>query len=242
MGKGLGFTDTAMSSIGPKLVTQIRSLPHRSVCSALLGTSLLIVCAGCQKNVPVPTDLKRAEDYFKSSNYAKAAESFESYLELTPSEKIEDRALFRLAMTYLFADSPLCNPQRTRDLLKRLTTQLPESPYKQYAEIVLGLQDELDQMRKGRDDLGQQLASYRTRTQELSSQSSELTEDLRKLRDEMELLRSHLQLRQDRIEAFIHELTTTDRQKKTLQIQLKKLRDELEKLKQIDLARMPTSP
>ena len=98
--------------------------------------------------VPPPPDyFQEGEQRFRQGDYANAVRFYELYLKGNPSGLNRDRTLFYLALAYFFPGSPVRNSERAEELLKRLLSEFAESPYVSQVRFILGLQDELQNLR-----------------------------------------------------------------------------------------------
>ena len=136
---------------------------------------LLILQAGCQKQVarrpplPPPDLRQQAERYFDQGDLGSAAAAYQAYLSGHPSGVGTDRVLFRLALTYLFPESPVHDPARARVTLKRLVEEWSNSPYAAQARLMVELEDQLQRARNG--------------LRERESRIRKLTEELEQLKE-----------------------------------------------------------
>lgn len=127
----------------------------------------------CRKGVPtptIPTTFKMAEYHFEAGKYAESAEAYEQYLHDNPAGDNQDRALFRLGLSYSFPDSPVRDLQRAVKTFRRLVTTYPQSPFRREAEVILALQTSAEKLR----------ADVREREDRIKALDSEL-EQLKKI-------------------------------------------------------------
>ena len=94
-----------------------------------------------------PSYLDVGENYFEMGDYAKAAQAYETYLQNNYSPANQDQALFRLALTHALPASPVRDLPKATSLLQQLTKHFPESPWRPQAELLLGLQGEINKLR-----------------------------------------------------------------------------------------------
>ncbi len=105
-----------------------------------------------------------AEKYFDSGDYSNAAQAYEKYLRGGASASNQDRALFRLALTRAIPSSPVRDLPRAMNDLRHLVVRFPQSPFRAQAEMLLGLQGEIDKLQV---DVGKRDERIRELSQEL---------------------------------------------------------------------------
>jgi outer membrane protein assembly factor BamD (BamD/ComL family) len=113
------------------------------------------------------------QNYFQSGNYVEAARSYETYLRVNLSGPEQDQALFRLALSHSFPDSPIRDLPQAQTLLQQLINRYPRSPFKPQAEFLLGLQGEVDRLRTDvakRDDRIRELSRELERLKQIDMQ------------------------------------------------------------------------
>jgi hypothetical protein len=111
----------------------------------------------------VPNSLDLGEASFQARNYVKAARYYEDYLRTHPKSANRDVVLFRLGLS-LAMDSSVRNMHRAEDVLKRLVTECPGSPYKGPAEFILGLQSQVESLK---EDIKEKEARIKLLSEEL---------------------------------------------------------------------------
>jgi outer membrane protein assembly factor BamD (BamD/ComL family) len=94
---------------------------------------------------PALLSFEAAEDSFEKGDYASAIRSYEAYL-LANTPEHQDRAYFRLGLSYGFAPDKPQNLRQARSHLQRLVAQFPRSPYRASADLVLLLLTEIDKL------------------------------------------------------------------------------------------------
>ena len=104
------------------------------------------------------------EKYFESGDYEKAAQAYASYLSDSQSPLNKDRALFRLALTRALPGSPIRDLPLAMNYLRQIVARYPESPLRPQAELLLGLQVEIDKLQV---DSGKKDERIRELSQEL---------------------------------------------------------------------------
>ena len=115
------------------------------------------------KVAAVPNSLDLGEAGFRARDYVKAARYFEDYLRTHPKSANRDGVLFRLGLS-LAMDSSAKNMRRAEEVLKRLVTEFPGSPYKGPAEFILGLQSQVESLK---EDIKEKEARIKLLSEEL---------------------------------------------------------------------------
>jgi tetratricopeptide (TPR) repeat protein len=87
------------------------------------------------------------EKYFQVGDYPRAAKAYETYLRSSVSLANQDQALFRLALTRFLPESPVRDIPQALNLFRLLVKSFPQSPFRPQAEMILGMQAEIDRMR-----------------------------------------------------------------------------------------------
>jgi hypothetical protein len=126
--------------------------------------------------VAAPSSFDLGEASLKAKNYAKAARSFEDYLEKRPASSDRDIALFRLGLSLALTGNTGRNMRRAEETLKHLIEEYPESPYCGSAEAILGLQSRMEGLQA---DLKEKDAKIK----QLSEEMQKLNEELQKLKE-----------------------------------------------------------
>ncbi|PYV38845.1 MAG: hypothetical protein DMG06_24640 [Acidobacteria bacterium] len=205
----------------------------------LLG--VCIILNSCQRKVRVPNvinnlpDLQQGETFFETGDYLKAVQVYETYLQQDSSGRNHDRVLFRLALAYAFPSSPAYNPQKAIGLFERLLTDFPESPYKNQAELILGLQAQVDRLKLQSDQLNSEVDGMRSRVHAREQQ-------VKDLQGSLEHLQSGTVQKEEQVKNLRLELTQLKSELLQREERLKNLKTELEELKRIDLGRRPSQP
>jgi len=142
---------------------------------------------------PPPNYLAIGGQHFDAGEYAPAADAFQTYLRGSPAAPDRDRALFRLALTHEFPESPVHDSAQALAELQELLNTYPNSPLRPQAELVLQLHGEADLLR----------AEVQAREQRIA----ELTGQLEQLQTgELEQLRADVSQREQRIQQLTEEL------------------------------------
>ena len=87
------------------------------------------------------------EKYFQVGDYPRAAKAYETYLRSSVSLANQDQALFRLALTRYLPDSPVRDIPLAINLYRLLVKSFPQSPFRPQAQMIIGMQSEIDRMR-----------------------------------------------------------------------------------------------
>lgn len=176
----------------------------------LLGLTLPIL-AGCSGN--------RFEQHWARADHGQAVRAFEADAGL---QKNGD-ALFRAALVHAAADCEGCDPERARELLRRLIALQPDSDRAREAErllLVLERLEALEDSLRSRDDGLRELQSSLEQVEE-RARVVELLLEHHTTRSEL-LLELNKRLEKDLVDAHA---------------QLEALQEELRRLKEIDLKR-----
>ncbi len=145
---------------------------------------------------PPPNYLAIGDEHFDAGEYGPAADAFQTYLRGSPAAPDRDRALFRLALTHEFPESPVYDSAQALAELQELLNTYPNSPLRPQAELVLQLHEEADRLR--------------TEVQAREQRIAELTGQLQQLQQEqtgeLEQLRADVSEREERIRQLSEEL------------------------------------
>jgi hypothetical protein len=114
--------------------------------------------------VAAPNSFEMGETSFKAGDYSKAARSFEDYLKTGTKSENRDVALFYLGLSRALSNNANRNLRRAEEALKRLITEFPASPYRGPAELILGLQAQVDSLQS---DLKEKEAKIKQISEEL---------------------------------------------------------------------------
>jgi tetratricopeptide (TPR) repeat protein len=87
------------------------------------------------------------DKYFQVGDYPRAAKAYETYLRSSVSLTYQDQALFRLALTRFLPESPVKDVPQALNLFRLLVKSFPQSPFRPQAEMILGMQAEIERMR-----------------------------------------------------------------------------------------------
>jgi len=115
------------------------------------------------KVAAVPNSLDLAEASFQAKDYAKAAKYFDEYLKAHSKAANRDVVLFRLGLC-LAMDSSGKSLRRAEEVLKRLVSEFPGSPYKGPAEFILGLRSQVESLK---EDIKEKEARIKLLSEEL---------------------------------------------------------------------------
>lgn len=162
---------------------------------------------------------------FKTGDYARAAEAYESRLENDEWLGRKDRVLYRLALIYASAESPLEDRDRARALLQQLLDDHPDSPYRLSALLILELQRTLAGLR------------------ELASREDEridaLLQELAELQTGSDRLEEVAGSRENRIRELTRRVHRLQSEVERLATEVAEREAELRRIKEIDLAKPP---
>ena len=142
--------DSAPQAITPAIPTPSVPLPVEPVIAPKVAVA--------------PNSLDLGEASFQARNYVKAARSFEDYLRKNPGSANRDVVLFRLGLSLALTDSSGRNMRRAEEVLKRLVAEFPGSPYKGPAEVILGLQSQVESLK---EDIKEKEARIKLLSEEL---------------------------------------------------------------------------
>jgi len=105
-----------------------------------------------KETVP-PDSFMLGEQNFQKGNYRQAAQLFEKFLKASPKAQNRDQALFYLGLSLALGNGLDARP--AENAFRRLIAEFPRSPYRGQAELIIGLQAQIDRLRsdvKARDD------------------------------------------------------------------------------------------
>jgi chromosome segregation ATPase len=179
----------------------------------------LLVCfilAACTSGSARPGDR-----YFDSERYVDAAEAYEEYL----NEGIETReeealTLFRLGLIYARNESSLYDPTRSVEMLSRYLEVDPSAPFELQARLILGLEQEVVQLR----------ADVAKRKERIETLFSELSE----LQEQIERAKGQVGVREQKVETLSVQIDDLRQKIESLMREVEEKEVELERLKAID--------
>ena len=116
-----------------------------------------------------PSSLDLGEASFQIGKYAQAAKAFEDYLKENPKSAARDRALFQLGLSRALAGDSARDLRSAESVFKKLVSEFPSSPYRDQAELILGLQNQVDKLKTDIKDREEKI--------------KKLTEELQKLKE-----------------------------------------------------------
>ncbi|MBI2819901.1 MAG: outer membrane protein assembly factor BamD [Acidobacteria bacterium] len=176
--------------------------------NSLLGLILLPLFPGsCQRRPQTPAAppplnyLELGDQFYDVGDYPAAIAAYSSYLRETPGDAQIDRVLFRLGMAYALPKNPAHDPAQAIAYLNQLTNQFPASPWRPQAELLVGLEQQIQQLRLDIEQRESQIAGLTSKMEQLNSQRvgelERLQDDLtgrenriRQLSDELEKLKA----------------------------------------------------
>jgi hypothetical protein len=126
-------------------VQSAAKLPPDSVTPSVVSVS--VEAAPVPKVPVVLTTLDLGIHSFKAGEYEKAIQLFEDYLGAGSNSENRDLALFHIFLSYTLMGNSSRNSRRAEDALKRLGGEFPKSPYRASAELVLGLQAQIESLK-----------------------------------------------------------------------------------------------
>lgn len=193
---------------------------------SLLGLALLPLFPGsCQQRrpqtpaaPPPPNYLEQGDRFFDSGDYANSIAAYTAYLNQNPDGTGRDHALFRIGLVYALPSHPLRDAAKASAYFEQLIAQYPQSPLRLQAELVAGLQRQVQSLEQQTQRLAEDLEQQRAL--HLAATSRE-AETLREREKEIAQLQWEVKNREERI---------------------RQLSEELEKLKAIDMQRRPATP
>ncbi len=198
----------------------------------LSAAAIVLVISACQKKPriqpavappapspvsPPPSLLEVADGHYVDARYSEAAQAYRKYLETEESGAGRDRALFRLGMSYALAEG---SPQSMREAqvqLESLLMQYSRSPHAAEAKLIIGLIQEIRDLRSHLRERDDRIASLQVELDQ--SKETVNTDEPRRaydLQQELEKLRAEAREKDERV---------------------KRLADELDRLKKIDMER-----
>jgi hypothetical protein len=103
---------------------------------------------GAPKPTAAVSSFDDGEKNFLAGKYAIASKSFQDYLQKNPKSPNRDVALFRLGVSLALAPVGAGrNMPRSVDILKRLVSEFPTSPYRGPADFILDLQSQVESLK-----------------------------------------------------------------------------------------------
>lgn len=160
--------------------------------------------------------------FFEAGQYESAVRAYEA----DPSLAANDRALYRLALSYAAAGTDVYDPERARALLAQLETRYPESRYRAEVTVAGGLLGAIVALRDTVEGDRELLDSLRADIRAVEAANAALEDSLGAGRRRIAELTAAAQ----RLEAEVEAKDSG----------LQRLEDELRRLKNIDLGR-PTN-
>ncbi len=181
-----------------------------TVIRASTGLLFVLGLAGCA------SALRDADRAFDSGDYARAAVAYEAALAARPQAHLDERALFRLAVTHAMPDSPVYDPAKAETLLVDLSRLHPDGPYAERTRVILPF---VRQARKMEDEVAEGAARITTlqgQIDALTGRVQGLQADLKDRDGELARLRASLAETQEhlhRVEAELEALKRIDLQR-----------------------------
>ena len=155
--------------------------------TATLALSCLFVVLGCHRSVPVaappppppvPAALLIADEAFEQADFARAARSYETFLDSHVVRDDMDRILFRSGISDALTDSET-QAERSTEVLNRLVREFPQSSYTPPARMILSL----------RADFAKLQGDYAKLQNDTNSMQKTLNDRIKQLSDELDSLK-----------------------------------------------------
>ncbi len=102
-----------------------------------------------------PSNLELGDMNFQLGNYQLAMREYSAALKNNPNAKNRDRILYQLALSRALSGDSNRDWRLAEITLRRLVAEFPKSAYKDQAELILGLQAQIERLRtdvKERDE------------------------------------------------------------------------------------------
>jgi len=116
-----------------------------------------------------PNRLELGLASFYAGDYGSAVQFFEDYVKVCPNSARCDFALLHLFLSRRLLDNSGRSARRAEEVLKRLVSEHPNSPYRDFAELVLALQAQAEGLRSD--------------NKEKEAKIKQLTDELQKLKE-----------------------------------------------------------
>jgi tetratricopeptide (TPR) repeat protein len=169
----------------------------------LLGVVLvLLLASACHRRAqpppapPPPDYLQLGDKSYDAGNYPAAIAAYSAYLREHPDDPSDDRVLLRLGLASTLPPNASHDPAQAITYWNQLTSQYPASPLRPEAELLAGLEQQLQQLRVDVKQRESQIASLTTEMKQVDQQRA----------DEMEQIQSDLKNREERIRQLSGEL------------------------------------
>jgi hypothetical protein len=123
-------------------------MKRRGMAGALAVTVSIGCVATAQPRKEHPPDaLAEAEALYARADYAGAVHAYEDYVSVHPDDPRNDRVLLRLGIIYLVYGAPDRDSERGEQNLRELSNRFPSSPFRDAADYVLALRQEVAALR-----------------------------------------------------------------------------------------------
>jgi uncharacterized phage infection (PIP) family protein YhgE len=165
-----------------------------------------------------PAALRDGESAFESRDFARAARSFESYLQSNPQAEDIDSVLFKYAVAQSLS-GVTARETASSDNFNQLIREFPQSVYVPSAQMILSLRADI--------------AGLRANTERIQGDQKTRDDTIRQLTDQLARAQADFVRAQS-------DKAQMQSDQKGLNDKIKQLNDELDKLKKIDLDRRRT--
>ena len=162
--------------------------------TATLAFSCLFVALGCHRSVrvaapppppPVPAALLIADEAFEQADFARAARSYETFLDSHVVRDDMDRILFRSGISDALTDAE-AQSERSTEVLNRLVREFPQSSYTPPARMILSLRADFAKLQGDYAKLQNDNAKLQNDT---TSIQKTLNDKIKQLSDELDSLK-----------------------------------------------------
>lgn len=146
----LGCRKKALVPASPPVQSATKLPPDsapQAITPRVLPSSNPVVESSPVPKVLVPNSLDLGIRSFKAGDYGKASILFEEYIGTGSSSENRDLALFHLFLSRTLMGNSGRNSRRAEDALKRLVNEFPKSPYRDSAELIVGLQAQIENLK-----------------------------------------------------------------------------------------------
>jgi outer membrane protein assembly factor BamD (BamD/ComL family) len=134
----------------------------------LAGALAVAISIGCvateQRREEDPPDalLEQAEALYAQADYAGAVRAYEDHVSVRPDDPRSDQVLWRLGMIYLVYGAPDRDSKRGEQNLRELSDRFPSSPFREAADYVLALRQEVAELRSESEQHKQEILTIQS--------------------------------------------------------------------------------
>lgn len=178
-------------------------LQLRSPWKGFLGLALLaFMASSCHRRPqapaapPPPNYLELGDEAYAAGDYPAAMAAYSAYLREHPDGPQSDHALLRLALSFALPSNPSRNPAKANAYLSRLSSQYPASPLRPEAELLAGLEQQIQQLQLDVQERQSQITRLKHELEQLNQQRSA----------ELQEIQGDLRTREERIRQLSEEL------------------------------------